>query len=93
MQFQIPPAIIYAFGAMLVVFGVVRAYHLGWKQRPDPDEAGGEVDEKAGDEGDEEDRPRAAPSTAHRRHLRWGIAYVAMGLFLIVSTLWSARGR
>ncbi|HEY0712265.1 MAG TPA: hypothetical protein VGF45_06310 [Polyangia bacterium] len=38
--FVIPPLLLYAFGAVLAVMGGLRAYFLGWKQRPDvPEEA------------------------------------------------------
>ncbi len=35
MNLAIPPLFFYAFGAVLVIIGGLRAYHLGWKQRPD----------------------------------------------------------
>ncbi len=31
MNMQIPAGFFYALGTMLIVFGVVRAYHFGWR--------------------------------------------------------------
>ena len=39
MHLQLPPAIPYAVGAVLVVFGSLRALHLGWQRRDrEPDD-------------------------------------------------------
>jgi hypothetical protein len=127
----IPPVLFYAFGALLVSMGGVRAYYLGWRKRPetDDDEAderepvragaevsdeeveaalGGEergaaapVEAKSSDAPDAEVepvetvRPRRvarAGSEGHKRHLVMGLLYVAMGLFLLVST-WVGQHR
>jgi hypothetical protein len=34
----IPPVLLYAFGALLVSLGGVRAYYLGWRKRPETDD-------------------------------------------------------
>jgi len=71
---NIPPQISYAFGALLIVLGALRAYLWGWKRRqppPAPDAA------DAGNRRDDGD---------HRRHLRYGVIWVLLGLFLLVST-------
>jgi hypothetical protein len=34
----IPPVLLYAFGALLVSLGGVRAYYLGWRKRPELDD-------------------------------------------------------
>jgi hypothetical protein len=39
----IPPVLFYAFGALLVSMGGVRAYYLGWRKRPEVDD---EADER-----------------------------------------------
>jgi hypothetical protein len=74
MNYQLPPGIPLAFGVVLVVFGVIRAYHLGWKSRLRETEDG-----------------KMEPSKAGNRHLRWGLIYVAMGLFLLISTFLRMR--
>jgi uncharacterized membrane protein HdeD (DUF308 family) len=56
MNVQLPPVLFYGIGALLVIFGALRAIHLGW-QRND------------------------------RRHKMWGLLWVGMGIFLIVSTI------
>ena len=33
MNVSIPPSLLYAIGTILVLFGGLRAYHLGWKQQ------------------------------------------------------------
>jgi hypothetical protein len=45
-SFVIPPVLLYAFGTVLTVLGGLRAYFLGWKQRPDVPE-----EEERGNEG------------------------------------------
>ncbi len=73
MRIDIPPAFFHFLGAMLILFGTLRAYHLGWKRR--------EV-------GPGEPGSRTRPE---RRHVTFGILWVAMGLFLVVSTILRAR--
>jgi hypothetical protein len=82
MDIVLPPGLLYAVGALLVVLGGMRAYHLGWKRR--------ERDEPESDDPEAAPRPKA---TADRRHITFGLIWLAMGLFLIVSTLIKARGR
>ena len=77
MNVTIPPILFYAMGALLVVFGALRAIDAG----PPPRRArarGG--------------HPGAGPAS-ESRHLTFGIVWVAMGLFLIVSTLGVIRMR
>ena len=133
MNLVIPPVLFYAFGALLVSMGGVRAYYLGWRKRPeldDDDEAddrdtgsvGPEVSDedveaaiagsdagaataavvsKPGDTPDADVEPvETVPrrkvartgSEGHKRHLVMGLLYVAMGLFLLVST-WVGQHR
>jgi hypothetical protein len=76
MHLNIPPIIPYVFGATLVVFGVLRAKYLGAPRPPRPT-----ADEP-------ETSTEAAPvrGPAQHRHLRWGVIYVLLGLFLVIST-------
>jgi hypothetical protein len=76
MRLNIPPIVPYVFGAMLVVFGVLRVKYLG---APRPPRAA---------EDDPETSTLAAPvrGPAQHRHLRWGVIYVLLGLFLVIST-------
>jgi hypothetical protein len=80
---ELPPALFYGVGAVLIVFGALRAVFLGWKQKPqvleeNPEEAAG-----AG-------WSRSAAG-AYKRHLTFGALWVAMGLFLVVSTIIKTR--
>jgi hypothetical protein len=43
----IPPVLFYAFGALLVSMGGVRAYYLGWRKRPELDDDEDEADDTA----------------------------------------------
>ena len=76
MRLQIPSIIPYVFGALLVVFGVVRVKYLAAPRLP----------REALDEprGEEEAAPVRGP--VQKRHLRWGAIYVLLGLFLLIST-------
>jgi hypothetical protein len=83
MNVQIPPAIFYFIGTLLLVFGGLRAYFLGWKRKP------------AGDaEGKEELEEQAngwARDRGYKRHVTFGLLWVVMGLFLMISTLINSR--
>ena len=69
MNVVIPPLFFYVVGALLVIFGALRAVTLGRRN------AGKELSE---------DTPQQAK--ARKRHLTFGIVWIVMGLFLIVST-------
>ena len=72
MNVAIPPIFFYVIGAMLVIFGALRALTLGRRsERSLVDADGNENPARAGE---------------RRRHLRFGIIWVLMGVFLIVST-------
>jgi hypothetical protein len=77
MNITIPPILFYALGALLIVFGALRALTLG-RRRP-----ARELDDAD------------SPARAHerKRHMTFGIVWVAMGLFLIVSTLGVIKAR
>jgi hypothetical protein len=89
MRLNIPPLVTYLFGSFLVVFGIVRAKYLAAPRTlpPSPDE----------DEGRAEGQPavEAAPvrGKAQLRHLRWGVVYILLGLFLVISTYLETRRR
>jgi len=74
MNLVIPPLFFYVVGAMLVIFG---AWRTAWLGRRHPSrEVDTEVSETAA----------AAAAKARRRHLIFGMVWVALGLFLILST-------
>lgn len=99
---NIPPAILYVFGLIIVSLGGLRAYHLGWKRRPSAEAAAEGPEPEAEDEAaareDEraEDAPRRpawsrADGGGYKRHITMGLLWVAMGLFLIISTALNNR--
>jgi hypothetical protein len=90
MQLNIPPVIPYAVGCMLILFGALRVKYLGaprLRVRPDDDETGGEA--PAGPDHEPEERLERGPQ--QRRHIRWGIIWILLGLFLVVSTFIQVR--
>jgi hypothetical protein len=87
---NIPPSVSYALGALLIVFGVLRAYYLGWKHRP-----AAEAPAQGGAEGEGEGAPprRLDRDDGYKRHIRFGIIWVAMGLFVVISAAIAAHRR
>jgi hypothetical protein len=90
---NVPPSVSYALGALLIVFGVLRAYFLGWKHRPSgvpkvegPGEGAGEGEAEGAGE-----RAPARKDDSYKRHIRFGIIWVAMGLFVVISAALAAR--
>jgi hypothetical protein len=75
MRLNIPPIVPYVVGAMLVVFGVLRVKYLGAPRVPRTSE-------------DEAATTTAAPvrGKEQHRHLRMGVVWILLGLFLLVST-------
>jgi uncharacterized membrane protein HdeD (DUF308 family) len=74
-----PAVLPYAVGAMLIVFGSLRAIYMGWQRRsqqlePDP-----------------EDEGRRFQKKGPRYHLMIGILWVVMGLFLVISTYYQTH--
>ena len=86
MNVSIPPSLLYAIGTVLVLFGGLRAYHLGWKRRPVPAAPGQDPESADLDESPAWDRERG-----YKRHITFGVLWVAMGLFLIISTIITSR--
>jgi hypothetical protein len=87
MQVNLPPFLFYAIGSMLIVFGALRIKYLGaprLRRRPADDS------ELSGDRADEpEERLERGPE--QRRHIRWGIIWILLGLFLVISTFVQVR--
>ena len=76
MRLNIPPIVPYVVGAMLVVFGMLRVKYLGAPRSP------------RASENEATDANPAAPvrGKEQHRHLRMGVVWVLLGLFLLVST-------
>jgi len=74
MHVQLPIALPYAVGFILILFGSLRAIHLGWQRRDRQLE--------------EDEAPRRQ---GPRYHLLWGIVWVVVGLFLVISTYIQSR--
>ena len=79
MHVQLPPSLLYALGAILVLFGSLRAVHMGWRRRDQP------IDEESASVS------RSGKRQGPRYHLTIGIVWVAMGLFLVISTYVQSR--
>jgi hypothetical protein len=77
MRLQISPVIPYAVGIVLLVFGILRAKYLGAPRAPFLAETDAAL-------------PTADPAPVRgkeqHRHLRMGVVWVLLGLFLVVST-------
>jgi hypothetical protein len=82
MNLVIPPLFFYVVGAMLVIFGAARASWLGVRR------ASREIERDVGpdDEAGAGQTAAAAAAKARRRHLIFGVVWILMGIFLIVST-------
>jgi len=76
MRLNIPPIIPYAVGALLVIFGILRAKYLSAPRTPRMTEADTETSTN----------PSPIRGKEERRHLRMGLVWVALGLFLLIST-------
>jgi hypothetical protein len=83
MRFNINPLVPYVFGAMLVVFGMLRVIYLGAPRPPQATEDEGVVPEDAA--------PVRGPT--QRRHVRWGAINVLLGLFLLIWTYMETHPR
>jgi hypothetical protein len=83
MHLNIPPIIPYAVGAMLVVFGSLRAKYLSAPRtsRMTEEDAGTSTNEEP------------VRGKEQRRHLRMGVVWVLLGLFLLISTYVQAHRR
>jgi hypothetical protein len=88
MNVSIPPALLYAIGTVLVVFGGLRAWHLGWRKKPAPAAPGEAPESPDLDEAPAWDRDRGG---GYKRHITFGMLWLVMGLFLIISTILNSR--
>jgi hypothetical protein len=80
MRLQVPPAIPYAVGAALVLFGLLRAKYLGAPKIPaekDPDNPTADL--------------RPVRGKEQKRHIAMGAVWIVLGLFLVVSTILQVR--
>ena len=68
--------------------GGLRAYHLGWKKKPAPAAPGQDPESPDLDEVPVWDRNKGG---GYKRHITFGVLWVVMGLFLIISTLINSR--
>jgi hypothetical protein len=80
MRLNVPPIIPYVVGAMLVLFGLLRAKYLGAPRPPRATEDGGPGEDAAPVRGKDQ-----------RRHVRMGVVWVLLGLFLLISTYLQIR--
>jgi hypothetical protein len=81
MKLELPPALFYGVGAILIIFGALRAHTLGWQRRA----------RERGDEQEEDAALGRRPNPTARRHLTFGLLWVLMGIFLVVSTYYNSR--
>jgi hypothetical protein len=92
MNLVIPPLFFYVVGALLVIFGGARALWLGVRRpnreiQDDVPDLARESGVGGGGLGDARaSAGSSAAAKARRRHLTFGIVWVLMGIFLIVST-------
>jgi hypothetical protein len=90
MQLNLPPIIPYAVGCILILFGALRIRYLGAprvRKRSDDDENAGQASSDRTVE--PEERLQRGPE--QRRHIRWGIIWILLGLFLVISTFIQVR--
>jgi hypothetical protein len=84
MQINIPPAIPYAVGAILILLGILRAKYLAAPRAP-----------RMSEDAQEDNAAVRAEvrGPEQRRHLRMGVVWILLGLFLVVSTVLQMRRR
>ncbi len=83
MHLNIPPIIPYAVGALLVLFGILRVRYLGAPRTPRMTEEDSETSTN----------PALVRGKEQHRHLRMGVVWVLLGLFLLVSTYVQSHRR
>lgn len=83
MHLNIPPVIPYAVGVMLVMFGILRVKYLSAPRTPAMTEEDTATSAN----------PPPVRGKEQRRHLRMGVVWVLLGLFLVVSTYVQMRRR
>jgi hypothetical protein len=87
MQVNLPPIIPYLIGLALIAFGGLRIKFLGAPRSRRERDA-------------DLQEPLASPSDdiiergpEQKRHIRWGVIWILLGVFLVVSTYLQARRR
>jgi predicted nucleic acid-binding Zn ribbon protein len=81
MHLNVPPIIPYALGALLALFGVLRVKYLGAPRTPRMTEEDTQTSTN----------PAPIRGKEQNRHRRMGVAWVLLGLFLVVSTYLQMR--
>jgi hypothetical protein len=74
----IPPFLFYALGAALIVFGGLRAWHFG---RQNADRRALHTPEHI-DDPEYQTKVELEREKARKRHLRMGVLWIAMGLYM-----------
>ena len=87
MPINIPPVVPFGVGALLVVLGILRVRYLAAPRVPPVSDRHGERE----GEGVAEAPAKPVRDKQQKRHLRMGLLWVAMGLFLVVSTYLQIR--
>lgn len=90
MDIVLPPALFYGVGIVLIVFGALRAVFLGWKQKREAAELQPQEDPEVASAGAGAGLRRSSGG-GYKRHLTFGVLWMAMGLFLVVSTIIKSR--
>jgi hypothetical protein len=88
---NLPPILFYIIGFALVLFGGLRVKFLGApriRSRRD-DDLHTHDSTQAHQAHEEEEHP--SRGREQRRHIRWGIIWILMGVFLVISTFLQAR--
>ena len=89
MQVNLPPILPYAIGALLVLSGLLRVKYLGAPRIPRPKSTQDGIDGIDGIDTPASDIP--VRGKEQKRHVRMGIIWVGLGLFLVVSTYLQIR--
>jgi hypothetical protein len=85
MNLVLPPLFFYVIGAVLVIAGAARTLTLG-RRRPERDIQGG-------DDVDPQSTTAVKAAQARRRHMIFGVVWMLLGLFLILSTAGVLKAR
>jgi len=90
MHVNLPPILFYVIGLALVIFGGLRVKYLGAPRVPRRRHGDWDEDDSSADRpDDDEQRPVRGPEQL--RHVRWGIIWILLGLFLLISTFLQVR--
>jgi hypothetical protein len=81
LHLQIPPLVPYLLGLTLVFFGILRVKYLGAPRVP----------RATDDEATSSTEAAPVRGKDQRRHIRMGVIWVLLGLFLVASTYYQTR--